>query len=64
MRVTYESGGLVWISDVLALNAFDIAFCAWMASLLNAPDDPSPGKPRNMGSAAGGYTLNLTGTDT
>lgn len=64
VRVTWDAARGCWISDVLSLFAFDVAFRAWMSSLPTAPDGLGPGKPWKMGSAAGGYSLNLTGTNT
>lgn len=64
VRVTYDATRVAWISDVLALNIFDVAFRAWMASLPTAPDGLGPGMPWKMGNATGGFTLNLTGTNT
>lgn len=64
VRATWDATRGCWISDVLSLLSFDVAFRVWMASLPTAPDGLGPGKPWKMGSASGGYTLNLTGTNT
>lgn len=64
VRITYDGARRAWLSDVLALNAFDLAFAAWMASLPSAPDGLGPNKAWKMGDAVSGYTLNLTGTNT
>lgn len=64
VRITWDASRGAWISDILSLLAFDFSFRAWMASLPTSPDGLGPGKPWKMGDATGGYTLNLTGTNT
>ncbi len=64
VRVTWDASRGCWITDVISLPSFDAAFRSWMASLPNAPDGLDPNKPWKMGDASGGYTLNLTGTNT
>ncbi len=64
VRVTWDATRGCWITDVISLLSFDAAFRSWMTSLPTAPDGLGPGKPWKMGSASGGYTLNLTGTNT
>ncbi|MFK5600266.1 hypothetical protein ACFZ8E_25185 [Methylobacterium sp. HMF5984] len=67
LRATYDADRDIWLSDILAglsLSAFDVAFRSWVLTLPNAPDGLGPGRPWKTGDAAGGYTLQITGTNT